>query len=156
MPPLHLPVFTQPEMTWTISKHRKITSSFRDSQLFDIFQLACDMLRKALEMLKTFDFNDSSQVSPIPYKNRLAQHQLNIVCVWFQHGLLTFTLQLANNCLTYDFIGTSADESSDDLSTVQIPTSWRGGSTTLTRHSIKLSFSLDITKVVLLFLYSVS
>ena len=31
----------------------------------------------------------------------------------------------ALNCLTFDFIGTSVDESSDDLGTVQIPTSWR-------------------------------
>ncbi|XP_076372859.1 exportin-7-A-like [Tachypleus tridentatus] len=34
-------------------------------------------------------------------------------------------LQLAFNCLSFDFIGTSPDESSDDLCTVQIPTSWR-------------------------------
>ena len=32
---------------------------------------------------------------------------------------------LGHNCLTFDFIGTSTDESSDDLCTVQIPTSWR-------------------------------
>lgn len=34
-------------------------------------------------------------------------------------------LRLAHNCLTFDFIGTSTDESSDDLCTVQIPTNWR-------------------------------
>ena len=45
----------------------------------------------------------------------------------FQHGLMSHTLQLAHNCLTFDFIGTSLDETSDDLSTVQIPTSWRSG-----------------------------
>ena len=33
--------------------------------------------------------------------------------------------RLAHNCLTFDFIGTSTDESSDDLCTVQIPTTWR-------------------------------
>lgn len=37
-------------------------------------------------------------------------------------------LKLSYNCLNYDFIGTSTDESSDDLCTVQIPTSWRSGS----------------------------
>lgn len=36
-------------------------------------------------------------------------------------------LKLSYNCLNYDFIGTSTDESSDDLCTVQIPTSWRSG-----------------------------
>lgn len=38
-------------------------------------------------------------------------------------------LKLSYNCLNYDFIGTSTDESSDDLCTVQIPTSWRSGGT---------------------------
>ncbi|WAR22655.1 XPO7-like protein [Mya arenaria] len=42
-----------------------------------------------------------------------------------EHGLLLHSLRLAHNCLTFDFIGTSTDESSDDLCTVQIPTSWR-------------------------------
>lgn len=34
-------------------------------------------------------------------------------------------LRLAHHCLSFDFIGTSPDESSDDLCTVQIPTGWR-------------------------------
>ncbi|XP_073913879.1 ran-binding protein 17 isoform X7 [Castor canadensis] len=34
-------------------------------------------------------------------------------------------LKLVLNCLNFDFIGSSADESTDDLCTVQIPTSWR-------------------------------
>ena len=44
-----------------------------------------------------------------------------------QHSLMSYLLQLTCNCLSFDFIGTSMDESSDDLGTVQIPTSWRGG-----------------------------
>eukprot|EP00095_Tigriopus_kingsejongensis_P007054 maker-scaffold146_size311726-snap-gene-2.19 protein:Tk07054 transcript:maker-scaffold146_size311726-snap-gene-2.19-mRNA-1 annotation:"Exportin-7" len=44
---------------------------------------------------------------------------------FLQHELLKQLLRLAHNCLTFDFIGTSTDESSDDLCTVQIPTSWR-------------------------------
>jgi len=44
-----------------------------------------------------------------------------------QHGLLMQLLKLTHNCLNFDFIGTSTDESSDDLCTVQIPTSWRSG-----------------------------
>lgn len=42
-----------------------------------------------------------------------------------KHNLLNQLLRLAHNCLTYDFIGTSTDESSDDLTTVQMPTQWR-------------------------------
>lgn len=49
-------------------------------------------------------------------------------------------LKLAQNCLTFDFIGTSTDESSDDLNTVQIPTSWRPAFLDFT--SLKLFFDL--------------
>ncbi|TRY77108.1 hypothetical protein TCAL_08008 [Tigriopus californicus] len=86
----------------SLTKHRKIASSFRDTQLFAIFQLACQLLRTAYESRKNLNFNDESQ-----------------------HELLKQLLRLAHNCLTFDFIGTSTDESSDDLCTVQIPTSWR-------------------------------
>ena len=40
---------------------------------------------------------------------------------------MSHLLQLTCSCLSFDFIGTSMDESSDDLGTVQIPTNWRGG-----------------------------
>ena len=60
------------------------------------------MFLLALENKNNLDFNDSAQ-----------------------HGLMTQLLRLAHNCLTFDFIGTSTDESSDDLCTVQIPTAWR-------------------------------
>ena len=45
--------------------------------------------------------------------------------IFQQQALLSQLLRLAHNCLTFDFIGTSTDESSDDLCTVQIPTNWR-------------------------------
>ncbi|CAB3366026.1 Hypothetical predicted protein [Cloeon dipterum] len=86
----------------SLTKHRKIASSFRDTQLFEIFRLSCTLLGQARENCKSLNFNDESQ-----------------------HGLMTQLLKLAQNCLTFDFIGTSTDESSDDLCTVQIPTSWR-------------------------------
>ena len=70
-------------------------------QLFEIFQLSSTLLRTALENKSTLDFNDSAQ-----------------------HGLLTQLLRLAHNCLTFDFIGTSTDESSDDLCTVQVAIVW--------------------------------
>lgn len=57
-----------------------------------------------------------------------------------QHGLMTQLLRLAYNCLTFDFIGTSTDESSDDLCTVQIPTSWRPAF--LDYSTLKLFFDL--------------
>ncbi|KAI8777729.1 exportin-7 isoform X1 [Biomphalaria glabrata] len=93
---------SESEASRSLTKHRKIASSFRDTQLFEIFQLSCNLLRSAAGNLKSLDFSDSNQ-----------------------HSLLSHSLRLAHNCLTFDFIGTSTDESSDDLCTVQIPTSWR-------------------------------
>lgn len=49
-------------------------------------------------------------------------------------------LRLAYNCISFDFIGTSPDESSDDLCTVQIPTSWRPAF--LDFNSLQLFFDL--------------
>ncbi|KAF7236684.1 Exportin-7 [Varanus komodoensis] len=111
----------QADTTHPLTKHRKIASSFRDSSLFDIFTLSCNLLKQASG--KNLNLNDESQ-----------------------HGLLMQLLKLTHNCLNFDFIGTSTDESSDDLCTVQIPTSWRSDSSTLQLffdlyHSIPPTFS---------------
>lgn len=42
-----------------------------------------------------------------------------------QQNLVMQVLKLVLNCLNFDFIGSSADESADDLCTVQIPATWR-------------------------------
>lgn len=55
----------QSEASRSLTKHRKIASSFRDTQLFEIFQLACSLLRSAAGNLKGLDFSDSSQVRPV-------------------------------------------------------------------------------------------
>lgn len=49
-------------------------------------------------------------------------------------------LRLTRNCLSFDFIGTSTDESIDDMSTVQIPTNWRPAFLNL--DTLKLFFDL--------------
>jgi exportin-7 len=105
------------EANRSLTKHRKIASSFRDTQLFEIFRLSCTLLGTAIENCKNLNFNDENQ-----------------------HGLMTQLLRLAQNCLTFDFIGTSTDESSDDLCTVQIPTSWRPAFLDFT--TLKLFFDL--------------
>lgn len=70
---------------------------------------------------------------------KLCDCDFSLYCI-FQHGLMTQLLRLAHNCLTFDFIGTSTDESSDDLCTVQIPTSWRPAF--LDFSTLKLFFDL--------------
>ena len=42
-----------------------------------------------------------------------------------QAALIKELLQLIKSCLAYDFIGTSFDESTDDMGTVHIPTQWK-------------------------------
>jgi len=87
-----------------LKRHWKVASSFRDASLHQIFQIACDLL---------------SLVSA----NQMQENQ---------QGFVASVLELSLACLSYDFIGTSVDESSDDLSTVQIPTSWRENFVNLT------------------------
>ncbi|XP_075622532.1 ran-binding protein 17 isoform X3 [Balearica regulorum gibbericeps] len=82
------------------AKHRKIATSFRDTSLKDILMLACSLLKELLA--KPLTLQDQRQQS-------LAMQLLKLVL----------------NCLNFDFIGNSADESADDLCTVQIPTNWR-------------------------------
>ncbi|OWR42046.1 exportin-7 isoform 1, partial [Danaus plexippus plexippus] len=98
----------------SLAKQRKIASSFRDTQLYEMFRLSCSLLgaarREALETMGE------------PYT------------------LLTALLRLAHNCLAFDFIGTTTDESSDDLCTVQIPTAWRP--TFLEPGTLELFFNL--------------
>ncbi|XP_053935533.1 ran-binding protein 17 isoform X4 [Cuculus canorus] len=82
------------------AKHRKIATSFRDTSLKNILILACSLLKELLA--KPLTLQDQQQQS-----------------------LALQLLKLVLNCLNFDFIGNSADESADDLCTVQIPTSWR-------------------------------
>lgn len=46
----------------SLTKHRKIASSFRDTQLFEIFRLSCSLLGTANENCKNLNFNDEGQV----------------------------------------------------------------------------------------------
>lgn len=84
----------------SISKQRKTASSFRDSFLLDLFKLAVSMLEKMLD-------NNI---------NGFEQRKMH---------LISCLLQLSLNCLTFDFVGSMIDETSDDSVTVQVPTVWR-------------------------------
>lgn len=45
-----------------VLKHRKVASSFRDTQLFEIFRMSCQMLRSANDNRKNLNFTDETQV----------------------------------------------------------------------------------------------
>ena len=89
------PSYSQPnsqDANRSLFKHRKIASSFRDKNLFEFFQLAQELLTRALESLKNTKFLDDD-------------HQT----------LISNLLKLTINCLSFDFIGAASDDYSDDL-----------------------------------------
>ncbi|XP_020209827.1 exportin-7-B, partial [Cajanus cajan] len=72
------------------TNHRRVACSFRDQHLFQIFQISLT----SLGQLK----NDG----------KLVVNQLQ-----------ELALALSLKCLSFDFVGTSVDESSDEFGTVQ-------------------------------------
>jgi len=84
----------------TLTQHRKTSVSFRDVCLFKVFQLGLTTLKQL-------------QTRAISADQR-------------QEGILgEQALCLTVRCLNFDFIGTNPDESSEDVGTIQAPTSWR-------------------------------
>ncbi|KAF9970123.1 Exportin 7 [Actinomortierella ambigua] len=80
------------------SKYRKVAVGFRDAQLLLIFQAALSMLQYVA-------------------KTRLVDPNAE--------KLKDAILVLMRDILGFDFIGTQPDESSDDVGSVQAPTTWR-------------------------------
>ncbi|KAF9113800.1 Exportin 7 [Mortierella sp. AM989] len=78
------------------TKYRKIAVSFRDIQLLPVFQFALSMLQ-------------SSLLISDPEAEK------------FRESIML----LMRTCLSFDFIGTLPDESSDDTGSIQTPSSWR-------------------------------
>nr|CAD1829090.1 unnamed protein product [Ananas comosus var. bracteatus] len=87
----------QPNPGMPLTLHRKVACSFRDQSLYQIFQISLT----SLHQLKS---DGTMQVPDL---------------------LRQYILSLALRCLSFDFIGTSLDESSEEFGTVQIPSSWR-------------------------------
>jgi len=81
----------------TPTMHRKICISFRDISLLDIFQRALATSRQL--------FSKSGGAEEMKLKE--------------------LALNLVLRCLSFDFIGTTPDESVSDVYTVQAPSSWR-------------------------------
>lgn len=128
------------DVNLSFTRHRKIACSFRDTQLFDIFLLSCELLGRARDNSQSLNLVDEAQQGWVWVLNLC---QISTKCQLITtsiFSLITDLLQLAKNCLSFDFIGTSADESTDDMTTVQVPTTWR--SALLELDSLKLFFDL--------------
>ncbi|KAG9129345.1 hypothetical protein Leryth_016632, partial [Lithospermum erythrorhizon] len=76
------------------TRHRRVACSFRDQSLFQIFQIS----RTSLGQLK----NDDASIS----------------------HLQELAASLSLKCLSFDFVGTIIDESSEEFGTIQIPAAW--------------------------------
>jgi len=85
----------------TLTQHRKTSVSFRDVCLFKVFQLGLTTLKQLqTRQIATAD----------PRQEAILGEQ---------------ALALTVRCLNFDFIGTNPDESTEDVGTIQAPTSWR-------------------------------
>ena len=84
-----------------LTRHRKVMTSFRDKLLFGIFETSLTMLHQ----LKT--------------------EQITITDPAQQGQMAAGLLELAKGALSFDFLGTNSDESTDDTRTAQLPAHWR-------------------------------
>ncbi|RIB12729.1 armadillo-type protein [Gigaspora rosea] len=84
-----------------LTKQRKTAIGFRDTALLEIFQLGLVVMRRLLN-------------GGILFANDLQEHKTKEYC-----------LTLLRNCLAFDFIGTSPDESGEDVGSIQVTSSWR-------------------------------
>ncbi|OZJ04255.1 hypothetical protein BZG36_02466 [Bifiguratus adelaidae] len=91
----------QPNPPRNLARQRKVAVSFRDDQLLDILQAGITMLGQLLS--QQIGFENSAQES----------------------RLREATLLLLRNCLTFDFNGTTPDESGDDVGSIQVPGAWK-------------------------------
>lgn len=81
----------------TLTAHRKIAINFRDVALLKVFELSLAALRSLLD-----------QRQPEAQTQRLKEAGL----------------ALALACLSYDFVGTNLDDSSEELCTIQVRGGW--------------------------------
>lgn len=91
----------------SLTQHRKTASSFRDLALLQIFEVALTTLR-------------SIQAGSLAQAGGAAGAAADD-----SPKLQELALQLALLSLSYDFIGTTLDEASEELGTIQVPSSWR-------------------------------
>lgn len=86
--------------TRSLALHRKVSGAFRDVCLYQIFKIS-------LETLQRLQARALSATEPERAK------------------IKEVSLGLALACLSYDFIGTTLDEASEELGTIQVPSTWR-------------------------------
>lgn len=121
----------------TPTMHRKICISFRDTSLLDIFQLSLTTLRQLFSKPGgaegTYTLSPAASIhSGRPFLIALKHHTHThtqtthyFISARTEEKLKELALSLSLRCLSFDFIGTTPDESASDVYTVQAPSSWR-------------------------------
>jgi len=80
---------SQAEVNRSYTKHRKIASSFRDTQLFEIFELGVNLLKKAYEMIKTVDYSDADQVSNVGAMSSVRSIRVRLIVFIYDCSIVT-------------------------------------------------------------------
>ncbi|MCE5165724.1 hypothetical protein HAX54_011888 [Datura stramonium] len=90
----------QPSPGLPSAQHRRVACSFRDQSLLQVFQISLTSMAQLKNDVTVTENAASSKLQEL-------------------------ALALSLKCLSFDFMGTTIDESSDDFSTIQIPSSWK-------------------------------
>jgi len=110
--------------TRSFVKHRRAAVGYRDSQLLSVFQTSLAMLRTVLQSQISSTYITLS-LQPITSICTLlltsAFNQIDPETEKLKEAILL----LMRACLAYDFIGTSQEESSEDMGSIQVPASWK-------------------------------
>lgn len=107
------------------TRHRRIASSFRDQSLFLIFQISLTSLFKLkADGIMNFWYYNHRCIHSF-FGVTVLIHALDFAIVFYVKLLVGSKLQelslmLSHSCLSFDFMGTSYDESSDEIGTIQV------------------------------------
>ena len=124
----------------SLANHRKTATSFRDSCLLDIFRISLTTLSQLVT--KTAVIGDGTHLQMISFM----RSDFTDACFYtakLEDDLKDYSLTLALECLSFDFIGTAPDDASNDTATIQIPSSW----CTLIQDPATLGLFLDLYQV---------
>jgi exportin-7 len=91
----------------TLTQQRKIAVSFRDHSLFQVFEVSLSLLNQLATRSIPFDTLPANEAGQV------------------EDTLFEQSLTLLASCLQFDFIGTNTDEASEELSTIQAPSTWK-------------------------------
>jgi hypothetical protein len=93
------------------TQHRRIAVSFRDASLFAVFEVALNTLHVAATRALLLEAGQGPAAVAAAEAAEDTQLQLS--------------LDLLQECLSFDFIGTHPDDSVDEMPVLQVPTAWR-------------------------------